>query len=144
VKQESGGLLLLRRITPLPRRNTVYFCSGAYTILLRNSSTVILGASGMRSLLPLCTACAIAQDQGQNRHDQQAQSTHRVTTTNLTGWVRKDGDNYVLENDKDQQRYRIQNSEAVRAHEGHHVTVKARLHEDDRSLEVNRVKRLQK
>jgi hypothetical protein len=31
VKQESGGLLLLRRITPLPRRNAVYFCSGAYT-----------------------------------------------------------------------------------------------------------------
>jgi hypothetical protein len=30
VKQESGGLLLLRRITPLPRRNVVYFCSGAY------------------------------------------------------------------------------------------------------------------
>ena len=31
VKQESGGLLLLRRITPLPRRNAVYFYSGAYT-----------------------------------------------------------------------------------------------------------------
>ena|SRR5271157_808311 len=31
VKQKSGGLLLLRRITPLPRRNTVYFCSGAYS-----------------------------------------------------------------------------------------------------------------
>jgi hypothetical protein len=29
VKQESGGLLLLRRITPLTRSNTVYFCSGA-------------------------------------------------------------------------------------------------------------------
>ena len=31
VKQESGGLLLLRRTTPLTRRNAVYFCSGAYT-----------------------------------------------------------------------------------------------------------------
>ena len=30
VKQESGGLLLLRRITPLARRNAVYFRSGAY------------------------------------------------------------------------------------------------------------------
>jgi hypothetical protein len=27
----GGGLLLLRRITPLARRHTVYFCSGAYT-----------------------------------------------------------------------------------------------------------------
>jgi len=32
VKQESGGLLLLRRITPLARRNAVYFRSGAYTL----------------------------------------------------------------------------------------------------------------
>jgi Chromate transporter len=31
VKQESGGLLLLRRITPLARRNAVYFRSGAYS-----------------------------------------------------------------------------------------------------------------
>jgi hypothetical protein len=92
----------------------------------------------------ICTACAVAQDQGQNRHDQQAQSTHRVSKTTVSGWVRKDGDNYVLENDKDQQRYRIQNSEAVRAHEGHHVKINARLHEDDRSLEVNGVKRLPK
>ena len=37
VKQESGGLLLLRRITPLPRRNTVYFCSGAYKKRCRSS-----------------------------------------------------------------------------------------------------------
>ena len=90
------------------------------------------------------TSCAFAQDQRQDRHDQQAQSNHRVTKTNLTGWVRKDGDNYVLENDKDKQRYRIQNSETVRAHEGHHVKVNARLHDDDRSLEVNQVKMLPK
>ena len=85
-----------------------------------------------------------AQDQGQDRqdkHDRQAQSAHRVRKTNATGWIRKDGDNYVLENDNDQQRYRIQNSEAVREHEGHHVKVHGRLHEDDRSLEVNQVKR---
>ena len=31
VKQRSGGgLLLLRRKTPLPRRSVVYFCSGAH------------------------------------------------------------------------------------------------------------------
>jgi len=94
------------------------------------------------ALTLMCTAFAVAQDQGQDRHDRQAQSNHRVTRTNASGWVRKDGDNYVLENDKDQQRYRIQNSEAVREHEGHHVKINARLHEDDRSLEVRSVKRL--
>ncbi len=90
----------------------------------------------------ICTAGAVAQYQSQDQHDQQAQSSHRVRKANVTGYVRKDGDNYILEDDKDKQRYRIQNSEAVREHEGHHVKVKAQLHEDDRSLEVNRVNRL--
>jgi hypothetical protein len=89
------------------------------------------------------TAGAVAQyGQEQDHHDQQAQSSHRVRKTNVSGYVRRDGENYVLENDKDKQRYRIQNSETVRAHEGHHVKVRARLHEDDRSLEVDRVNRL--
>jgi len=30
VKPKSGGLVLLRRITPLARRDALYFCSGAY------------------------------------------------------------------------------------------------------------------
>jgi hypothetical protein len=94
------------------------------------------------ALAVTCATCALARDQGQDRHDQQTQSTHRVRKTNVSGYVRKDGDNYVLEDDKDKQRYRIQNSETVREHEGHHVKVSARLHEDDRSLEVNRVNRL--
>jgi RNA:NAD 2'-phosphotransferase (TPT1/KptA family) len=47
-----------------------------------------------------------------------------------------------VEDDKDKTRYRVQNSEVVREHEGHHVEVKAQLHEDDHSLEVNKVKRL--
>ena len=93
------------------------------------------------ALAVICTAGAVAQDQNQDRHDQQVAS-HSVRKTTVTGYVRKDGDNYVVEDDKDKQRYRVQNSEAVREHEGHHVTVNARLHEDDRSLEVNKVKRL--
>jgi Protein of unknown function (DUF5818) len=93
------------------------------------------------ALAVICTAGAVAQDQNQDRHDQQATS-HRVRKTNVTGYVRKDGDNYVVEDDKDKQRYRVQNSETVREHEGHHVRVNARLHEDDRTLEVNKVKRL--
>lgn len=30
-KLKSGGLVLLRRVTPLTRRDVVYFCSGVYT-----------------------------------------------------------------------------------------------------------------
>jgi hypothetical protein len=90
------------------------------------------------ALAVVCTAGAVAQDQN---HDQQA-TAHRVRKASVTGYVRKDGDNYVVEDDKDKTRYRVQNTEAIREHEGHHVQVSARLHEDDRSLEVSKVKRL--
>ncbi|HET7890747.1 MAG TPA: hypothetical protein VFL34_04450 [Candidatus Sulfotelmatobacter sp.] len=93
------------------------------------------------TLALICTAGAVAQDQNQNRHDQQATS-HRVRKTTVNGYVRKDGDNYVVEDDRDKTRYRVQNTEAIREHDGHHVRVNARLHEDDRSLEVNKVRRL--
>ena len=95
------------------------------------------------ALAVLCTAGAVAQDQNQerDRHDQQATS-HRVRKTRVSGYVRRDGDNYVVEDDRNKTRYRVQNTEAIREHEGHHVQVNARLHEDDRSLEVNKVKRL--
>ena len=89
----------------------------------------------------ICTAGAVAQDQNPDRHDQQATS-HRVRKTTVRGYVRKDGDNYVLEEDRDKKHYRVQNTEVIREHEGHHVQINARLHEDDRSLEVNKVKRL--
>jgi hypothetical protein len=89
------------------------------------------------TLALICTAGAVAQDQ----HDVQVTS-HHVTNTSVRGYVRKDGDNYVVEDDKDKTRYRVQNTEAVREHEGHHVEVKARLHDDDHSLEVSKVKRL--
>ena len=93
------------------------------------------------ALAVICTAGAAAQDQNQDRHDQQATS-HRVRKTSVKGYVRKDGDNYVVEDDRDKTRYRVQNTEAIREHDGHHVQVNARLHEDDRSLEVSKVKRL--
>ncbi|MCU1303997.1 MAG: hypothetical protein JWQ87_4281 [Candidatus Sulfotelmatobacter sp.] len=96
-------------------------------------ATIILAA--------ICTAGAVAQDEHQDRHDQQAMS-HRVRKTTVRGYVRRDGDNYVVEDDRDKTRYRVQNMEGIREHEGHHVQISARLHEDDRSLEVNKVKRL--
>lgn len=93
------------------------------------------------ALATICTVGAVTQDQNQDRHDQRTTS-HRVRKTSVKGYVRKDGDNYVVEDDKDKTRYRVQNTETIREHEGHHVQVNARLHEDDRSLEVSKVKRL--
>ena len=59
MKEESGGLLLLRRITPLPRRNAVYFCSGAYTLTAVSRKSEIAAAiryalGRWRALLRYC------------------------------------------------------------------------------------------
>jgi hypothetical protein len=32
IKKSGGGLVSLRRITPLSRRDAVYFCSGVYSL----------------------------------------------------------------------------------------------------------------
>src|SRR5579872_1983641 len=85
---------------------------------------------------------AVSQDQDQNRAQRQQRETRsdqHVRTKNLKGWVRKDGDNYVFENDADKQRWNIKNSEVVREHEGHHVQLNARVRDEDRTLEVNKV-----
>lgn len=88
----------------------------------------------------LFTVYAISQDQDRAQQQQrEARSEQHVKSKNLKGWVRKDGDNYVFENDADKQRWNIKNSEAVKEHEGHHVQLNARVHEDDHSLEVNKV-----
>ncbi|HWS96615.1 MAG TPA: hypothetical protein VN620_09095, partial [Candidatus Methylomirabilis sp.] len=42
MKRQSGGLVLLRRITPLARRDAVYFCSGAYTTRRERISLLVL------------------------------------------------------------------------------------------------------
>ena len=93
------------------------------------------------ALAVICTAGAVAQEQHQGWQDPHAASSH-IRKTTVRGYVRKDGDNYVVEDDKDKTRFRVQNTELVREHEGHHVVVNARLHEDDHSLEVTKVKRL--
>src|ERR1700722_17377182 len=83
------------------------------------------------------TAGAVAQDQ--DRHDQQV-SSHHVRKTTASGWVRRDGYNYVLEDGKDKQHYRMKNSETVREQEGHAVKVNARLDDGEPSLEVNKIR----
>jgi|SRR5579872_1297705 len=94
-----------------------------------------------------CTTFAVAQDQDRDRdrhEDRQDQdrATHAGREMSLTGWIHREDDHYVLESDQDHQRYRIQNTEAVREHEGHHVQVNARMHEDNHSLEINQVNML--
>jgi hypothetical protein len=118
--------------------NAVIVCPYNRALTGGNMKNVIFATI---ALAVICTAGTVAQGQSQGWQDPQATSNH-IRKTTVKGYVRKDGDNYVVEDDKDKTRYRVQNTELVREHEGHHVVVNARLHEDDHSLEVTKVKML--
>ena len=61
---------------------------------------------------------------------------------NMVGTVSSDGKMFVA--DKDNKSWKIDNSEAVKAHEGHHVSVNANEDAATDTLHVNSVKMLGK
>ncbi|SRR5579871_1094557 len=63
---------------------------------------------------------------------------------NLTGWVKEQDGKTVFINDKDKQGWNIENMDAVKGHEGHHVRVKAKLNESDHSVSVEKLTMLPK
>ena len=68
-----------------------------------------------------------------------AQETETTTTTSkklmtLHGTVSDDGKTFT--DDKDQKAWTVRNPEALKGHEGHHVSVKARVHADKGEIHV--------
>jgi hypothetical protein len=62
----------------------------------------------------------------------------------LTGWVKDQDGKTVFINDKDKQAWNIENTDAVKGHEGHHVKVRAKLNEADHSLNVEKLTMMRK
>ncbi len=62
----------------------------------------------------------------------------------LTGWVKTEGDKVTFTNDKDKQSWDVSNGDMLKAHEGHHVKVKAKLDEANHSMTIQSVKMLRK
>jgi hypothetical protein len=50
----------------------------------------------------------------------------------LTGWVKTEGGKTTFVNDKDKQSWDISNPDAVKGHDGHHVSIKAKLDEEQK------------
>jgi hypothetical protein len=57
-----------------------------------------------------------------------------MKATHVTGKISDDGKTFV--NDKDGKSWTISNPEAVKGHEGHHVTLKARVDADKDTVDV--------
>src|SRR5512138_238536 len=74
----------------------------------------------------------------------EAKAAEKGKTLSLTGWVKTEGEKTVFVNDKDKQTWDVQNPDAVKAENGKHVRVKAKLDEVNKSINVSSVKELGK
>lgn len=74
----------------------------------------------------------------------EAKAAEKGKSMSLTGWVKDQDGKTVFINDKDKQAWNIENMDAVKGHEGHHVKVKAKLNEADHSVNVEKLSMLRK
>jgi pentapeptide MXKDX repeat protein len=73
------------------------------------------------ALVLVMSAAAVAQDT--MKQDTMKSDSSMKATTSVTGKISDDGKSFV--SDKDGKTWAISNPEAVKGHEGHHVTLKA-------------------
>ena len=74
----------------------------------------------------------------------EAKAAEKGKAMSLTGWVKDQDGKTVFVNDKDKQAWNIENMDAVKGHEGHHVKVTAKLNEADHSVNVEKLSMLSK
>jgi hypothetical protein len=74
----------------------------------------------------------------------EAKAAEKGKAMSLTGWVKDQDGKTVFVNDKDKQAWNIENMDAVKGHEGHHVKVKAKLNESDHSMNVEKLTMMSK
>ena len=80
----------------------------------------------------------------QKAEKKEARAAEKGKTMSLTGWVKDQTGKTVFINDKDKQAWNIENMDAVKGHEGHHVRIKAKLNEADHSVNVEKISMLRK
>ena len=94
----------------------------------------------MKKLLVLLFMFAIAFSLAMPVFAQETETKTETTTTTTTklvplhGTVSDDGKTFT--DDRDQKAWTVQNPEALKGHEGHHVSVKARVHADKGEIHV--------
>ena len=83
----------------------------------------------------LMSAVGVAQDTMKQDTMKKDASTKEVS---VTGKISDDGKTFV--SDKDEKSWTISNPEAVKGHEGHHVTLKAHVYADKNEVHVMSLK----
>jgi hypothetical protein len=88
------------------------------------------------ALVLLMSAAAVAQDS--MKQDSMKSDSSMKATTSVTGKISDDGKSFV--SDKDGKTWTISNPDAVKGHEGHHVTLKAQANADKGEVKVMSLK----
>ena len=98
--------------------------------------------NNMKMLMTICFALALltfgvasAQD---NMHNDNMKSDASMKTVHVTGKISDDGKTFV--GDTDSKSWTINNPEAVKGHEGHHVTLRAQCNADKNEVHVMSLK----
>jgi len=93
----------------------------------------------MRKLLALCVMvgllCGVTLAQCTMKHDEMKSDAKLMK---ITGKISDDGKSFT--NDKDGKSWNITNPEAVKGHEGHHVTLSAHVYADKGEVHVMSLK----
>ena len=77
--------------------------------------------------------CGLAAAQDSMKQDNM-KSDSATKSVKITGTISDDGKSFV--SDKDSKSWKITNPEAVKGHEGHHVTLTAKVDADKSAVEV--------
>ena len=107
---------------------------------------------GVLAPLLMWSICSFAQyssdapsDKQENRAvKKEEKAAAKGKTLRLTGWVKDEGGKTVFVNDKDKSAWSVDNPDALNGHEGHHVRVRAKLNEADKSVHILGVKMMAK
>jgi len=74
----------------------------------------------------------------------EAKAASKGKSVRLTGWVKSQDGETVFVNDKDKQTWNVENPDSLNGHDGHHVRVKAKINETDKSLSILSVSMMSK
>jgi len=88
------------------------------------------------ALVLVMSAAAVAQDS--MKQDSMKSDSSMKATTNVTGKISDDGKSFV--GDKDGKTWTINNPDAVKGHEGHHVILTAHVDADKGEVHVMSLK----
>jgi hypothetical protein len=99
---------------------------------MRKLLTIIFALGLLASLSLAAQDTTTSQDNGNMKAGASMKSTH------IMGKISEDGKSFV--SDKDGKTYTIDNPDAVKGHEGHHVALKGHVSSDESSVHVASLK----